>query len=181
MIQVHFCNIVPSTAKCSFCRHPPPPPPRTMVGRLSLAGHGKYRTWDKGDTGKRSQGTGTQNTDTGRKGTAGGAKPAQFCRDAEPGRATGPRAHVFLRLLLTLFPGIWSFPWSQLDSQLMVEQTSRTPSSCKPTPKAARGCWGAQAGRRSGPGRQAVRLSPHSPAVSIPRCEFVRLQSGAAD
>ena len=51
-------------------------------GRVSLAEHGKYRTQDTEQVPGTQR---TQDTDTGREGTAGGAKPAQLCRETEPG------------------------------------------------------------------------------------------------
>ena len=49
-------------------------------GCLSLAEHGIHRT---PDTGHRTQRT--RDTDTGRKGTVGGTKPARFCWEMAPG------------------------------------------------------------------------------------------------
>lgn len=66
-----------------------------------------------------------------------------------------------LRLFLTLFPGICSFPQSQLDSQLMVRQTNPTPSFWKPIPKAALRLLGFLGGLRSGPGSAAWNSAGH--------------------
>lgn len=168
---------------------PPPPaaPAAPWSGHLSLAEHGKYRARDMGNTWNRSQGTQrTQDTDTGRKGTAGGAKPAHLCRETAPDRATGPQAPVFFCFSSSAPPSlsgdlvislvIVGFPARGQTDQPHPFLLEADTKSC---PKVV-GIPGQDGGR----GPAAMRCSgprrdPRS--VIIPWREFVRLQSGATD
>lgn len=127
---------------------PPPPPPEqpTMIG-TSVSG----RTWEILDT---EHG---DTEDPGRRHRQEGDSRGRQTRTLvlEDG------AWLSLRLFLTLFPGICSFPQSQLDSQLMVRQTNPTPSFWKPIPKAALRLLGFLGGLRSGPGSAAWNSAGH--------------------
>ena len=85
-------------------------------------GHGTQGTRDTGNTehrGHRNTGQrtpGTQSTDTGRKGTAGGTKPAHFCLEMELPRAAASQTPISL-FAQRSFPEFGHFFAFKLDSQ----------------------------------------------------------------
>lgn len=162
------CALIP-LLNAQFAVPPPSPTSRTT-----------HHDWDvclwqnMGNTGHRTRGHRGPRTQTQAGRGQQGAPNPHTCGGrrslAEP---------QGLRLFLTLFLGIWSFPQSQLDSQLMVRQTNPTPSFWKPIPKAALRWLGFLGGLRSGPCGQAVQrgiqqgMFPSGP-VAVARESLVR-------
>lgn len=78
-------------------------------------------------------GKGTQTTDSGRKGTAGGTKPAQFCLSWQPGEPQGLRPRfVSVCLLSAPFLGIWAF--RSITVRLRSSTTESVKTADEPVP-----------------------------------------------